>query len=162
MDSSEVARIVGSDMTVSDKIRALDAAGYPRAEIARVLGKRYQHVRNVLEADKLHPKAAPASGPENPRVEGLEESSSTYETVHRLKVEPGGVVRLPPDALAALQARPGSVVIAEVQPDGLKLFSNSAAWDRVRAKVREFGIDPSRDLVAELIAERRAEAARDD
>ena len=53
MDSQDLARIVGSEMTVSDKIRALDAAGHPRAEIARVLGKRYQHVRNVLEADKL-------------------------------------------------------------------------------------------------------------
>ena len=162
MDSAEVARIVGSEMTVSDKIRALAAEGCPRADIARALGKRYQHVRNVLEADKLHPKAALATATARPTTEGLEEASTAYEGAHRLKVEAGGVVRLPPEALAALQARPGSVVIAEVQPDGLKLFSNSAAWDRVRAMVREFGIDPSRDLVAELIAERRAEAARDD
>ena len=162
MDSADIARIVDSEMTVSDKIRALDAEGYPRADIARALGKRYQHVRNVLEADKLSPKAASAREFGSPSTEGLEEVSTAYESVHRLKVEAGGVVRLPPDALAALQARPGSVVIAEVQPDGLKLFSNSAAWDRVRAMVREFGIDPSRDLVAELIAERRAEAARDD
>jgi hypothetical protein len=162
MDRSNLARIVSSDMTVSDKIRALDAEGYARADIARALGKRYQHVRNVLEADKLSPKAATAREPEDPPTEGLEEASRAYESVHRLKVEAGGVVRLPPEALAALQARPGSVVIAEVQADGLKLFSNSAAWDRVRAMVKEFGIDPSRDLVAELIAERRAEAARDD
>jgi antitoxin component of MazEF toxin-antitoxin module len=162
MDAQGVAHIVGSDMTVSDKIRALDAAGYPRADIARALGKRYQHVRNVLEADKLSPRAAPASKSSSAPAEGLEESSSAFGSVHRLKVEAGGVVRLPPEVLAALQARPGSVVIAELQADGLKLFSNSAAWDRVRAMVRELGIDPSRDLVAELIAERRAEAARDD
>ncbi len=37
-----------ADLSVSDKIRALDALGVPRAEIARLLGKRYQHVRNVL------------------------------------------------------------------------------------------------------------------
>ena len=37
--------------TVADKIRALAAAGVPRADIARFLGKRYQHVRNVLEGD---------------------------------------------------------------------------------------------------------------
>src|SRR6185437_2175833 len=36
---------------VADKIRALAAAGYPRADIARFLGKRYQHVRNVLQDD---------------------------------------------------------------------------------------------------------------
>lgn len=34
--------------TVSGKIRYLDSIGYSRAEIARKLNKRYQHVRNVL------------------------------------------------------------------------------------------------------------------
>ena len=34
--------------TKSDKIRALAKAGYARAEIAALLGIRYQHVRNVL------------------------------------------------------------------------------------------------------------------
>ena len=33
---------------VSDSIRYLDAEGFERATIARILGKRYQHVRNVL------------------------------------------------------------------------------------------------------------------
>jgi hypothetical protein len=37
-------------LNISDRIRALDRLGMPRAEIARQLGKRYQHVRNVLEA----------------------------------------------------------------------------------------------------------------
>ena len=35
-------------LNISDSIRYLDAEGFPRAEIARILGKRYQHVRNVL------------------------------------------------------------------------------------------------------------------
>lgn len=34
--------------TVSAKIRYLDSEGYSRSEIAKTLGKRYQHVRNVL------------------------------------------------------------------------------------------------------------------
>ena len=34
--------------TVSAKIRYLDSEGYERGEIAKALGKRYQHVRNVL------------------------------------------------------------------------------------------------------------------
>ena len=46
------ANFIASTASVSDKIRALAAAGYSRADIARMLGKRYQHVRNVLEADK--------------------------------------------------------------------------------------------------------------
>lgn len=35
-------------LNVSDSIRYLDTEGFQRAEIARILGKRYQHVRNVL------------------------------------------------------------------------------------------------------------------
>lgn len=38
------------DETTSDKIRALGLAGHKRADIARLLGIRYQHVRNVLLA----------------------------------------------------------------------------------------------------------------
>lgn len=40
--------ITDQHKTVSSKIRALDAAGYTRSQIANFLGKRYQHVRNVL------------------------------------------------------------------------------------------------------------------
>jgi hypothetical protein len=40
--------IVAGLSTTADKIRALDTAGLPRAEIARFLGIRYQHVRNTL------------------------------------------------------------------------------------------------------------------
>ena len=159
MDDSHVAAVVGSNLSVSDKIRALAAAGHARADIARLLGKRYQHVRNVLEADRVAAQPAPAVRDATP---GVEEPSRLFAAGHRLAVEPGGMVRLPPDLLTALQAKPGSVVIAEVQDDGVHLFSNAAAWDRVRAMVRQIGIDPKRDLVAELLAERRAEVARDD
>ena len=51
MKGLDIARVVASEDTVSNKIRALAAGGVPRAEIARLLGKRYQHVRNVLEDD---------------------------------------------------------------------------------------------------------------
>ena len=36
------------DLTVSGKIRFLDKEGFSRGDISRILGKRYQHVRNVL------------------------------------------------------------------------------------------------------------------
>lgn len=34
--------------TTSSKIRFLDSQGYTRSEIAKILNKRYQHIRNVL------------------------------------------------------------------------------------------------------------------
>jgi hypothetical protein len=49
----EVSKIVSDHtLNVSSKIRALHAYGVPRAEIAKLLNKRYQHVRNVLVADE--------------------------------------------------------------------------------------------------------------
>lgn len=42
-------KVITKDLTtVSSRIRALDAAGYTRSQIAKFLNKRYQHVRNVL------------------------------------------------------------------------------------------------------------------
>lgn len=42
------AIINSTSLNTSQKIRALHGEGMSRGEIAKVLGKRYQHVRNVL------------------------------------------------------------------------------------------------------------------
>lgn len=49
-ESVPAEAVVSGLKTKSDKIRQLAKAGYARAEIARLLGIRYQHVRNVLVA----------------------------------------------------------------------------------------------------------------
>ena len=46
--SAAQSKQIASLETVSAKIRYLNDEGYSRSEIARSLGKRYQHVRNVL------------------------------------------------------------------------------------------------------------------
>lgn len=43
--------------TKSAKIRALSAAGHPTGEISKILGIRYQHVRNVLTTPLKRPLA---------------------------------------------------------------------------------------------------------
>ena len=40
------------ERNVSDSIRYLDQKGYARADIARIIKRRYQHIRNVLIATK--------------------------------------------------------------------------------------------------------------
>lgn len=40
----------------SEAIRSLSASGKPRGEIAKMLGIRYQHVRNVLITPVKNPK----------------------------------------------------------------------------------------------------------
>lgn len=48
MDGSAFAGLLETHKTVSAVIRFLDSEGLKRGEIAKVTGKRYQHVRNVL------------------------------------------------------------------------------------------------------------------
>lgn len=49
-EESDQMKIVNDPaLSTSAKIRALDRIGVKRSAIAELLGKRYQHVRNVLE-----------------------------------------------------------------------------------------------------------------
>lgn len=160
MDASEVSQILGLAATVSDKIRMLDGAGYPRAEIARLLGKRYQHVRNVLEGDKAQGRPGvrpPSAG----RSQGVREGASAFDGVVRLDVQADGAVRLPQAILTALGSGTGGVLIAELRPEGLMVLNRDANWSKLDELMRPFR-DPQGSVVDELIAERRAEAASED
>ena len=50
-DPKADVKAVSTIPTVSGKIRSLNAMGYTRSQIADMLGKRYQHVYNVLTED---------------------------------------------------------------------------------------------------------------
>jgi antitoxin component of MazEF toxin-antitoxin module len=151
----DVDAILSSRMTVSDKIRALDAAGYARAEIARLLDKRYQHVRNVLEGDKLSRAQGPARGVEERSADwsGLQ----VGDGVHRLVVDETGAVRLPAAVREALGLRAGGVAVAELQGDRLMLLSAAAAAQRARDLVTGLALHPDRRLSEELLEERRGD-----
>ena len=154
MDKSEALRVAASAASVSDKIRALDAAGYPRAEIAKLLGKRYQHVRNVLEGDKTRRASLAA-------YVGVEEPAAAFGGVSHLLVGRDGSVTLPASVLAALGTPPGGVLLAEIEEGRVVLLSADTAWRRVQelaAPHRAFEGSASQ----ELIAERRAGAVWDD
>ena len=75
-------------------------AGVARAEIARFLGKRYQHVRNVLEGDRLHGRAEDAPAIVNP---GVAEQGAPFERG---------------DDPALVQARGAGAYRLVVRPDG--------------------------------------------
>ncbi|MCB1367161.1 MAG: hypothetical protein KDK00_05320 [Rhodobacteraceae bacterium] len=139
--------------TVSDKIRHLDQKGYARADIARILGKRYQHVRNVLEADAL--KAAQASeAQDGPALDGA----------FRLEIGRDGSIMIPQGVMAALGISGGGVLAARLDDGELRLADPLVALRKVqemlkpmRERLRKEGIS----LSDELIAERRAEAMRE-
>jgi hypothetical protein len=162
------AQIVASHATVSDKIRALDSAGYPRAEIARLLAKRYQHVRNVLEADKIRsPKqhfdvrAQEPSGVEEGKAEEfvLPHRGPDHGSFFRLLVGPDGGVYLPAEVCRALAVGPGDVLVGKLDGKDFSLTDGETSMRRAQQYVRRMIAAGGGSVVDELIADRRREAA---
>jgi len=168
--TSRLEAIARPHSTVADKIRALAAAGVPRADIARFLGKRYQHVRNVLEGD------AQSSGGYvlgYADVSGVREGATPYKIdgdpseidrrssgIFWLRVRADGSLPLPAEIVDALAANPGQRVFAQLRDGRVSLLSSEAAAEEARKMVRRL-IPPAVDLVGSLLADRAAEAARE-
>src|SRR3954471_10327836 len=93
-----MSHVVAGLKTKSARIRALAKVGYARADIARFLGIRYQHVRNVVLAAQEQP------APFTPEAEKAERQwvqiSADGRLVipadfrKRLEIENGGKVQL--------------------------------------------------------------------
>jgi hypothetical protein len=171
LDPNKMANIVAPYATTSDRIRALAAAGAPRAEIARFLGKRYQHVRNVLEDD-----AQRAGGYQLGKADlsGLREDQQKYDQTddeafierrgggaYWLRVRPDGSFVLPREIAEALDAAPGNRVFARLQGGELSIVSFEMAMEQIRDMVRKY-IPADVDLAQSLIDDRRAEAAKEE
>jgi hypothetical protein len=167
--------IAARHTTVADKIRALSAAGVARADIARFLGKRYQHVRNVLEGDaQSRPEGggpeyvlgkADLSGVhEGPRPFDRDDDAMYIEqrspTAFWLEVKPDGSLPFSREMAAALSAEPGRRVFARIADGRLTIMSGEAAMAEARAIVRKH-IPPEVDLVESFLADKYAEAERE-
>lgn len=169
MDNLEAAKIVGSAMTVSDKIRALHAAGFPRAEIARLLGKRYQHVRNVLEADRVRERSAEPAGMAEEGAAFLSASPSPYgpdvqprgRGAYRLVVRADGSIVLPRELREAFGVASGGVVMARHEGDEFKLVSAATALRRIQQTLEPY-MQEGVSWADELIADRRREVEREE
>ena len=152
MNKADMAAIAGGLPTKSAKIRALGAAGYARADIARFLDIRYQHVRNVL-VEAAQKNARPIVG----------EGRDGVRTGDRIemKIGPGGRVVIPAAFREAMEAGEGDTLVAAIDGDGVvQLTSASAALRMARRIVRE-AIPAGVSLSDSLIADRRREAARE-
>ena len=171
LSPEKMAELVRPYATVSDRIRALDAAGVPRADIAKFLEKRYQHVRNVLEGDKQ--RGGYTLG--HADLSGVQDQGGPFERpaddrdfieprgngAYRLVVRPDGSILLPKEILTAFGAEGGGVVMAKLEGDTFGLVSAETAMRRVQEIMRKY-IRPGHSVVDEFLAERRAEAAREE
>ncbi|MEQ7156640.1 hypothetical protein [Brevundimonas aurifodinae] len=144
-------QIAAGHPTISDKIRALNSAGFPRAEIARVVQRRYQHVRNVLEADRQKESASS----EAPATRAEVGSASLV----RMEVLRDGSVVVPADILRHLGVPPGGVVLGHVDGEQVRLLSGRASLRRARELVANL-VTQGSSMADELVRERREEARR--
>ena len=169
MSSRDLDPIVTSNLSISDKIRRLDRAGQPRAEIARILGKRYQHVRNVLEADRVRAEAiartsrAETSEATTPVPGGTPVRSDPALTggYLRLVVGPDGTLTLPAQLVAAMALGVGEAVVAHVRDGGLSIISARESMLQAQARVLA-RIPAGASLSEDLMADRRRENGTQD
>lgn len=155
-----MADVVATLKTKSDKIRALSAAGYTRTEIADFLGIRYQHVRNVQVQDERVGRPAPSIQPKMDTGKRTLAAERADLPIKRF-VEDDGRVSLPEVMRSALGMKDGDPVILRLEEDSIRIVSLPVAVKRAQAIVRRF-VPEGVSLVDELIAERRAEAKRED
>jgi len=153
--SPELEKTLAGCKTVAAKIRTLDAAGYPRAEIARLLGKRYQHVRNVLE--EPGPPQLAAAEPQGMAEADMSFFQYTPPHTYFLSVGANGSVVLPLEVLKALGARPGGLIIADLDDERFTLVSGKTGIQLMKSRLAQ--PPPGALASLELIEERRREAA---
>jgi hypothetical protein len=162
-----MAEIVRPHTTVADKIRALASAGVPRADIARFLGKRYQHVRNVLEGDAL---AGPTNALGRADLSGVREADRPFQSEpavderpggrFRLEVRPDGWVFLPQKVRETLNLTSGGSIMARLGEEEFTLVATTKIVREVQEMAHSL-VKPGVSIVDELIADRRKEAARE-
>lgn len=78
----------------------------------------------------------------------------------RAKLVEGGRLLVPAAIRRAMKLQKGDTVVMELKGEELRIRTADAALRRLQARVKA-AVGPNRSLVDELIAERRAEAARE-
>ncbi len=153
LDQQRMDELTAEVRTKSDKIRRLAAAGYARADIARYLGIRYQFVYNVLSGPQ--PKAEHLPRGSAPTAAAEPASRWVWTTVGK-----GGVIRLPVAVLESMGVAEGDQVQLALDGDVIRVLSRAVALREAQEMVRRY-VPEGVSLVDELLAERRAEAARE-
>lgn len=141
--------------TKSDKIRALARAGAKTADIARYLGIRYQHARNVLVSSGLHTRRDGGNAVEVAKESAAPENAGAWVTIDAL-----GRLQVPVHLMEAAGIEGNEPVHVRASEDAIEILSQRAALERARQIVSKF-VPPDVSLVDELIADRRRESERE-
>jgi bifunctional DNA-binding transcriptional regulator/antitoxin component of YhaV-PrlF toxin-antitoxin module len=147
--------------TKSEKIRVLGRKGVPTADIARFLGIRYQHARNVLNDAGLHGGMAEEMPALETKMMPQVGSAQAVPKSVWVDLDASGRLAIPTDMREHLGLKPGDGVYLELSEDGIQLLSQDGAIKRVQriaAKYKRPGVSEV-DL---FIEEKRREAREDD
>jgi AbrB family looped-hinge helix DNA binding protein len=156
LETHRMRDVVRNLNTKSEKIRALNDAGFERSDIARFLDIRYQHVRNVLVAKRPASRSAvPMRAPSAPSV-----TEETSKSKAKIQIGAGGRIVIPAEMRAAMGVAEGDMVIARVIDGEFRLLSQQAALRRAQRLVRQF-VPSGVNLVDQLLEDRRAEAKKE-
>lgn len=158
LDEARMKELTKGLATKSDKIRALSESGYSRGDIAKFLGIRYQHVRNVLVQSAR--KAAPGLAETGAPIAGSATAPEGIRNRVSLKVDAGGRILIPAAVREAMKIGEGDTVLAWLEDGELHLVSPHVALRQARELARKL-IRGAESMADELIAERREEARRE-
>lgn len=166
LDRQRMGEITAGLPTKSEKIRRLAAAGFKRADIARYLDIRYQHVRNVLigpqpkKVMNMMPQNGPAAPVRSPGSEGRAAAPGAEQQWIWTAVGRGGRIDIPATFLETMGVGEGDPIQLSVEGDTLRILNRDTVIREVQAYVRRY-IPKDVSLVDELLKERRAEAAKE-
>lgn len=149
--------------TKSEKIRTLGRKGVPTAEIARFLGIRYQHARNVLndaginggvaeEAPLLETKMMPPGNKEN----RFGQPDHFWADVNA-----DGTLTISANIARQAGFKAGDLVYVGLKNDGLEAISYVTSVKRVQAMFAHLR-SPTGSVVDEFLEERKRDAAARD
>lgn len=141
-ESAAMDAVVANMESKSDKIRALGQADYTTSHIAQYLGIRYQHAYNVL-------KQAERAG-----------WLAAGKKIGLAKLGRDGRFVIPAAFRKAMGIEPGDDLVLHCEDGKLRVVGRRVGLERARAIVRRH-VPEGVSLVDELIADRRAEAARE-
>ncbi len=145
----DMSHVAAGLPTKSAKIRALGRAGFACADIARFLGIRYQHARNVLvSAARKEERMVEESGAVDPPAQEWGQ------------VGADGRVMIPAAYRRLLGIEEGGHVLMLLENGEVRLVGHESAIARAQALVAKYVEDESTSTEA-FLAERRREATRE-
>lgn len=148
--------------TKSEKIRTLGRKGVPTADIARFLGIRYQHARNVLnDAGLQHGGMAEDMPTLETKMMPLVDSASLVRQSVWVDVDAQGRLQIPADLLALVGVTGQDRLFIKPTERGFEVLTRRGAMARMK-EISAPLVRPGVSIVDEFLAEKRLEVAADE